>query len=153
MKWNKFSIIFFRYSVCNVALYENPCDVYSISCNVYAIPCCIFNILLHVCSISCVCFEFFVPLENFHSFGEVTIAVEGLQILTFARHFWPLSSEGSSAFHTYCDTGHPFIMVISEDPWHSHVMPRVFQWSYHYLFYRIWSVAAGIRTLNLPLAG
>ena len=91
--------------------------------------------------------------RTFHSFGEVTIAGEGLQILTFARLFWPLSSEGSSACHTYCDTGHPFIMVISEDPWHSHVMPRVCQWSYHYLFYRIWSVAAGIRTLNLPLAG
>ena len=26
------------------------------------------------------------------------------------------------ACHTHCDTGHPFIMVISEDPWHSHVM-------------------------------
>ena len=36
--------------------------------------------------------EFFVPLENFfHSFGDVTIAVEVLQILTFARHLWPLS--------------------------------------------------------------
>ena len=33
-----------------------------------------------------------------------------------ARHLWPLSSEGSIACHTYCDTGHPFIMVISEDP-------------------------------------
>ena len=22
--------------------------------------------------------------------------------------------------HIYCDTGHPFKMVISEDPWHSH---------------------------------
>ena len=36
---------------------------------------------------------------------------EGLQILTYARHSWPLSSEGSLACHTYCDTGHPFIMV------------------------------------------
>ena len=40
--------------------------------------------------------------------------------LTNARHLWPLSSEGSLACHTYCDTWHPFIMVISEDPWHSH---------------------------------
>ena len=27
-----------------------------------------------------------------------------------------LSNEGSVACHTYCDTGQPFIMVISEDP-------------------------------------
>ena len=31
----------------------------------------------------------------------------------------PLSSEGSLACHTFCDTGHPFIMVISVDPCHS----------------------------------
>ena len=29
----------------------------------------------------------------FHSYGYVTIAGEGLQILTYARHSWPLSSE------------------------------------------------------------
>ena len=51
----------------------------------------------------------------FHSFGDVIIDGEGLQILTYARHFWPLSSEGSLVCHT-CDTGHPFIMVISKDP-------------------------------------
>ena len=53
---------------------------------------------------------------------------EGLQILTNARHSWPLSSEGSLACHTYCDTGHPFIVVISENPWHSHLLPSVWQW-------------------------
>ena len=52
----------------------------------------------------------------FHSYGDVTITGEGLQILTYARHSWPLSSEGSLACHTYCDTDHPFIMVISKDP-------------------------------------
>ena len=58
-----------------------------------------------------------------HSFGDVTIAHEGQQILTYARRLWPLSSEGSSACHTnYHDTGHPFMMVISEDPWHSHLL-------------------------------
>ena len=56
--------------------------------------------------------------RNFHLFGDVTIAGEGLHILTYARHLWPLSSEGSLACHNYCDTGHPFIMIISEDPWH-----------------------------------
>ena len=59
-----------------------------------------------------VCLEFFVP----HTYGDVTITAEGLQISTYARHLWPLSSEGSLACHTYCDMGHPFKMVISEDP-------------------------------------
>ena len=44
-------------------------------------------------------------MRIFHSYGDVTITGEGLQ-----------SSEGSLACHTNCDTGHPFIMVISEDP-------------------------------------
>ena len=47
---------------------------------------------------------------NFHSFGDVIIAGEGLQILTYARHLWPLSSEDSLSCFTKCDTGHPFIM-------------------------------------------
>ena len=72
--------------------------------------------------------------EFFNSFGDVTIAGEGLQILAYSRHLWPLSSEGSLACHNYCGKGHPFIMVIFEDPWHSHLMPSVWQWSCHYLF-------------------
>ena len=59
-------------------------------------------------------------LRFFHSFGNVTTAGEGLPILTYTRHSWPSSCEGSLACHTYCDTGHPFLMVISDDPWHSH---------------------------------
>ena len=51
--------------------------------------------------------------RKFHSYGDVTIAGEGLQILTNARFSWPLSSEDSLACHTYCDTGHPFIMVMN----------------------------------------
>ena len=61
----------------------------------------------------------------FHSYGDVTIAGEGLQILIYARHSWPLSSEGSLACHIYCDTGHLFIIVISEDPRHSYLLPSV----------------------------
>ena len=41
------------------------------------------------------CMELIVPHEIFHSYGDVTIADEGLQILTYARHLWPLSSESS----------------------------------------------------------
>ena len=84
-----------------------------------------------------VCLEFLSHSNLFHSFGYVTIAGEGLQILTtYARHLWPLSSEGSLASHTYCDTGHPFMMVISKDPRHSPPMLSVWQWRRHYLFLR-----------------
>ena len=62
------------------------------------------------------------------TFGDVTIVGEGLQMLTYVHHLWSLISEGSLACHTFCDTGHPFITVISEDLIH------VWQWSCHYLF-------------------
>ena len=64
----------------------------------------------------------------FHSYVDVTIAGEGLHILTYGNHLWTLSSESSLTLHTHCDTGLPFIMVISENPWHSHLMPCVWQW-------------------------
>ena len=89
----------------------------------------------------------------FHLFWDVTIVGEGLQILTYARHIWLLSSEGSLACHTYCDTYGPSVYNgISEDPWHSHIMPSVWQWSCQYLFWWLTGVAAGIRTPDLPLA-
>ena len=90
--------------------------------------------------------------RSFHSLRDVTITGEVLQILIYARHSWPLSSEGSLACLTYCDTGHPFIIVISEDPWHSHLLPSVWQWSCHYLILRLRAVAVGMRIPNLPLA-
>ena len=37
----------------------------------------------------------------------------------------PVSSEVSLACHTYCDKGHSFIMVISDDPWHTHLLSSV----------------------------
>ena len=45
----------------------------------------------------------------FHSYGDVTITGERLQILTYTRRLRPLSSEGPLACHTCCDTGHPFL--------------------------------------------
>ena len=59
----------------------------------------------------------------FHQYGDVT--GEGREMFTYTRHLWPLCSEGSLEWHTYCGTGHPLIMVISEDPWHSHPLPSV----------------------------
>ena len=82
----------------------------------------------------------------FHSYGDVSIAAEGLQILNYARHSLPWSSEGSLTCHKYCDRGLLFIFVISEDPWHSHLLPSVWQWSSHYLFLRLWYDATWNRT-------
>ena len=87
-------------------------------------------------------------LRIFHLYGDVNTSGEELHILTHARHSWPLSSEGSFACHTYCDTGLRFIMVISEDPWHSHLLPSLWQWSCHYLF--LWQVCR-YRGLNPDL--
>ena len=56
-------------------------------------------------------------------------------------------SEGSLACHTYCDTGNPFITVISEDPWHTHIARRLAV----VLSLPVFTVAAWIRTSNLPL--
>ena len=80
-------------------------------------------------------------LRIFHSNRDVIIAGEGLQI---ARHSVQ-SNVGSLACHPYCGAMHPFIMVICENPWHSYLLPSVWQWSCN-------SNAAGIRTPNLPLA-
>ena len=72
-------------------------------------------------------FGVFRPTREF----DVTFTGEGLQILTSVRHSRQLSIEGSLKRHTYCDTGHTFIMVFSEDPWLSHLLPSVWQWSCH----------------------
>ena len=90
---------------------------------------------------------------GFSSHLRIFIHIEGVQIFTYALHMWPLNSEGSLACIIYCDPGHPFKMVIFEDPWHSHLLSSVWQWSYHHLFKRLRSVSAWIRTANLPLTG
>ena len=61
----------------------------------------------------------------FHSFGDVIIAGEGLQILNYARHSRPLSSEGSLARHTYCDTSVYNAHV--RGPMTLNLMPNVWQ--------------------------
>ena len=106
-------------------------------------------------------YHIFCLFGLFHPTQEFFLHMETSTLLTKGCKFWPIQSthghgavhEGSLACHTYCDTWHPFIMVISEDPWHSHLLPSVWQWSCHYLFLQLRSVLAGIRTPNLPLAG
>ena len=62
-------------------------------------------------------------------FGDVTIAGEELQILTYARHLWALSSEGSLACHTcsVCNSHlrGPVTLTPNAELW---------EWSCHYLF-------------------
>ena len=61
-----------------------------------------FNWIYFVCL-----FGFLRPSrEFFYSFGVFTITAEELLILIYTRHSWPLTSWGSLARHTYCDTGH-----------------------------------------------
>ena len=59
---------------------------------------------LFVCGGFC---GFSYNLRIFHSYGDITITGEKLQILTYARHLWQLNSKGSLVCHTYCNTRHP----------------------------------------------
>ena len=47
--------------------------------------------------------------------SPLPVKAVGLQVLTYTLHSWPLSNEVSLICHTYCDTSHPFIKVISKD--------------------------------------
>ena len=102
-----------------------------------------------------VCLEFFVPLENFslnwrHHHCRWRAANFDLYSAFMAIEQWGFLSVSHLLWHwASIYNGHP------KDPWHSssHLLPSVWQWSCHYLFLRHKSVAAGIRTPNLPLAG
>ena len=50
----------------------------------------------------------FRPFREIHSYEDVTITGEGVQILTYTWNSWSLSREGSLACHTFCDKGRPF---------------------------------------------
>ena len=69
-----------------------------------------------------VCFWFFVTLENFSLIWWRHHCRWRVANFDLCSAHKALSSEGSLACYTYCDTGHPFIMVISEDPWHRHLL-------------------------------
>ena len=73
-----------------------------------------------------VCLGFFVPLENFSPKWRRLYFRVGLQIFTYARLSWPLSSDFSLPCQTYCVTTHLFIMVIREILWNSQILTRVF---------------------------
>ena len=106
-------------------------------------------------------FFLFVCSENskiLHSFGDVTITCEGLQILTYARALRTLSSEGSLACDTYCD-----IRIYCSSVYNGHLRGPVtlapnseclaVELSLPVLTTYNRYVVAGSRTPNLPLAG
>ena len=96
----------------------------------------------------------FIPLANYLLIWRCHHDGEGLQMLTFARNSWPLSSEGSLACHTYCDTGHPFIIVIFEDQCHSHLLLSVQKWSCPYpCFYHLGLLRLGFKHRTFRLRG
>ena len=66
-------------------------------------------------------YGFFCPIREFFTHNCRWRAAD----FAFARHLRPLSSEGYFAWYTYCDTGHPSIMVISEDPLHTSFAERL----------------------------
>ena len=51
----------------------------------------------------CLCLWFIVPLENISFIWRRHHCQWRAHILTYARHLWPLRSEGSLVCHTYCD--------------------------------------------------
>ena len=80
--------------------------VYAISINQ-----CTMKIQLHVCL-----FGIFPPTTEFlTSMKMSSLPVKGCKFVDLCSSLMALSSQGSFTCHTYCDTGHPFIMVISKD--------------------------------------
>ena len=118
------------------------CVFFVLTCKKSTLLCChltymyIMLIMLHVNIIYLACrgrnvppyalitslfvWAFSFNLWIFHSFGDVTITDEGLQILPYTWHSWKLSSGGSLTCHTYSDTDQTFIMLISEDITHTY---------------------------------
>ena len=74
-----------------------------------------------------ICLGSFVPLEIFFTPLETTqLPVKGCKFWTVPETYgrW----DDSLACYTYCDKGHQFIVVICEEPWHSHLLPSVWQY-------------------------
>ena len=78
---------------------------------------------------------FYVPLERFsliwrHHHCRWMAANFDLYKTLMAIEQWGFLSVPHLLWH-----GHPFKIVIFEDLWHLHLLPSVWQWSCHYLFF------------------
>ena len=99
------------------------------------------------CSVDCLFGVFPFHSRFFRLFGRITITGEGQPTTNFDLYsaLMAMSSEVSLLCHTYCDISQPFIMVISEDLWQSHLLPSIWHWSCHDLFQQLSSVPTGIK--------
>ena len=79
-----------------------------------------------------------VPLENFSLIWRRFHNQSRTANFDICSAFMAIEQWGFFSMPDLLWHGHPFIMVISEDPWHSHLLPSVLQWSCHYLFWRIY---------------
>ena len=87
-----------------------------------------------------------------HTFADITIVGEGLHILTYARHLWPLSSEFFSV---------PHLLWHGASVYNGHLrrpvalIPNAERLAVELsiIVLRVRSVAAGIRSPNPPLVG
>ena len=89
-----------------------------------------FIYILALCD--CLVF-FFVLLEIFQSFGDVSIRVRPAKFDLWSA-LMAIEQWGFFSVLHLLWQGYQIIMVISVDPWHSHLLSSVWQWSYHYLF-------------------
>ena len=88
------------------------------------------------CLFVCILGGGFRPIRDFSTHMETSLLpVKGCKFFHLCSAL--MAIEHSIACHTFCNTWHRFIMVISEDPWHSHLMLSIWKWSCHYLFSRL----------------
>ena len=90
--------------------------------------------------------EFIAPIENFSPIWRRHHCRWRAANVNLCPALKAIELWGLLTSHTNCDMCLPFIMVIFKDPWHSHLLPSVWQWMCHYLFLRLRSVSTGDRT-------
>ena len=117
----------YRYSnIFSAMLYRTLCIVRAIL--VLALP---SSWIQHLSDLFFGCF--LCPTREFFTHMETSpLPVKGCKFWqVYARHLWPLSSEDSLPCHIYCDTGHPFIMVVRDTYCRAFGNGDVRIWTYH----------------------
>ena len=118
-----------------------PCDVrvFNVSTTKYKLLVLFFFVLF---------FSFFLFSSHSNFFPHMETLTWDLKPanVTYIRH-------ALSANELFCRTLDISVyMVISENPWQSHLLKHFWHWSFHYLILWLRSVTAGIRTHNIQHA-
>ena len=100
-----------------------------------------------------VCLQFFIPLENFSLIRRRHHCQWGVANFDLCSALMAIEQWRFLNVPHLLRPGLPYIMIISEDPWHSQLLPSVWQWNCHYLFLRHRSVTTGDRTLISRMRG